>query len=160
MVQQFLKLAGGLLAPRPRIFERFNLRLALFSLGRFEQEIVVALGVERRVEIDEVNSLVLNVLTQHLKVVAEVKLVHAMRRLGKQSRAVNAALTGINPDLSAPLYQSSQVCRTKLLWAIAWNQFDAPALTRRNSTAAPFLVHTPSSDGVSRRGSHHQAGFL
>jgi hypothetical protein len=28
--------------------EGFNLRLALLSLGRFEKEIVVALGIERR----------------------------------------------------------------------------------------------------------------
>lgn len=76
-VNDFVELALGLFAPMPRIFKRRDLRLALVALGRFEEEIVVALGVERRIEVDEVNGFGRKVLAHHLKVVAEVELVHA-----------------------------------------------------------------------------------
>ena len=84
--------------PEPKIrykrydeaFKRRDLRLALVPLGRFEQEIVVALGIERRVEVDEVNGFVREVVAQDVEVVAEVKLVHPRGSVGKEPRAVNA----------------------------------------------------------------------
>ena len=45
-------------------------------LGRFEQEIVVALGIERRVEVDEVNGFGREALAQDVKIVAKEKLIH------------------------------------------------------------------------------------
>ena len=77
-VHQFVELALGLLAPMPRVFKRDDLRLALVPLGRFEEEIVVALGIKRRVEIDEVNGFGRDVVTQDVQVVAIVKGVHGL----------------------------------------------------------------------------------
>jgi hypothetical protein len=45
-------------------------------LWRFEQEIVVALGIERRGEVDEVNGFSRDVVAQHHEVVAEIELIH------------------------------------------------------------------------------------
>src|ERR1039457_6422514 len=92
-MHQFVELALGLFAPMPRVFKRRDLRLALVPLGRFEQEIVVALGVERRVEVDEVNGFVLEVLAEHLQVVAEEKLVHPAS-LKQPGGGVNSAAQG------------------------------------------------------------------
>ena len=75
-VDQFVELALGLFTPMPRVFKRRDLRLALVSLGRFEEEIVVALGIERWVEVDEVNGFIFDVLAEHQQIVAEVELVH------------------------------------------------------------------------------------
>jgi hypothetical protein len=49
---------------------------AVVALERLEQEIVVALGVERRVEVDEVNAFGREVLAQDLKIVDEIELIH------------------------------------------------------------------------------------
>ena len=74
--------ALGLLVPVPGIFKGFNLRLAALTLGRFEEEIVVALRIERRVEVDEVNGFVREVLAEDVEVVAVEKLVHPRKKLG------------------------------------------------------------------------------
>ena len=50
-------------------------------LGRFEQAIVVGRGIERRVEVDEVNGFGREVVAQDVEIVAEEKLVHAARVL-------------------------------------------------------------------------------
>ena len=76
-VHQFVELALGLFAQMPRVFKGRDLRLALVPLGRFEQEIVVALGIERRVEVDEVNGFVLDVFLEDVEIVAEEELIHA-----------------------------------------------------------------------------------
>ena len=76
-VNQFVELALGLFAQMPRVFKGRDLRLALVPLGRFEQEIVVALGIERRVEVDEVNGFVLDVFLEDVEIVAEEELIHA-----------------------------------------------------------------------------------
>ena len=57
--------------------------------GRFEQEIVVALGIERRVELNEVNGFGWEMLAAHLPMVATAKLVHAAR-LAKGRSGVNS----------------------------------------------------------------------
>ena len=111
-VHQLVELAFGLLAPMPRVFKRRDLRGAVIlgraallrrlsaapadrqvsptTNGRFEEEVVVALGIERRVEVDEVNGFVLDVLAEHHQVVAEEELIHVA-----QSR--KAAVTGQPP---------------------------------------------------------------
>jgi hypothetical protein len=76
-VQEFIKFALGLLVPMPGVLEGFNLRLAVVAARRFEEQVVVALGIERRVEIDEVNGCVRNVLAEDLEIVAVIELVHA-----------------------------------------------------------------------------------
>ncbi len=51
--------------------------LALVPLGRFEEEIIVALGIERRVKVDQVNGFGCDALAQDIQVITEVELVHA-----------------------------------------------------------------------------------
>ena len=81
-VDDLVVFALGLLVPMPGVLKRLDLRLAVLSLGRFEEEIVVALGVERRVEVDEVHGLVREVFAEHSEVVAVVKGIHARRECG------------------------------------------------------------------------------
>src|SRR5205807_1429751 len=52
----------------------YNLRGS--SLRRFEKQVVIALRVERGIEIDQIHARVRNVLAQHVEVVAVVELVH------------------------------------------------------------------------------------
>ena len=47
-----------------------------YKFRRVEEEIVVALGIERRVEVDEVNGFIREVLAKDVEVVAVEKLVH------------------------------------------------------------------------------------
>jgi len=100
-VHQFVELALGLFAPMPRVFKRRDLCLAVIGrarhsvravvclaqpgahgsdapyLGRLEQEIVVALGVERRGEVDGVNGFRCEVVADHIQIIPEEKLIHA-----------------------------------------------------------------------------------
>jgi hypothetical protein len=66
----------GFRAIVPAILERLDLAVRGRALGRLEEDVVVGVGVERRVEIDQVDALVRNVLAQHLQIVAIVKLAH------------------------------------------------------------------------------------
>jgi hypothetical protein len=91
LVQEFVKFALGLLVPMPGVLEGFNLRLAVVAAGRFEEQIVVALGIERRVEIDEVNGFVRNVLAEDLEIVAVVELVHWRESVRGKCGGVNSA---------------------------------------------------------------------
>jgi hypothetical protein len=48
-------------------------------LGRFEQEIVATFGVERRIELDEVNGFDREVVAQDVKVVTKEKSIHSRK---------------------------------------------------------------------------------
>jgi len=76
-VQQFLVFARGLVIPMPGVFKGLDLRFAVLALWAFEEQVVVALAVEGRVELDEVHALVLQVLAHHVEVVAVVEGGHA-----------------------------------------------------------------------------------
>ena len=89
-VDDVVVFALGLLVPVLGVLKRLDLRLAVLPLGRFEEEIVVALGVERRVEVDEVHGFVREVVAEDVEVVAVVKPVHPSRRLGKDWACVNS----------------------------------------------------------------------
>ena len=80
--------ALGLLVPVPGVLERLDLRLAALALGRFEEEIVVALGVKRRVQIDEVHRFRRDVLAEDSEVVAVVKGVHAFAGVCGKARGL------------------------------------------------------------------------
>jgi hypothetical protein len=56
----------------PAILEGLDLARRSLALRVGEDEVVVFFGVERRVKIDQVNGLVLQVPSYHLKVVAEI----------------------------------------------------------------------------------------
>jgi hypothetical protein len=53
----------------PGIVKSLDLRLALVPVRRPEEQIVIGVGIERRIEIDEIDALVLDVLAQNGKVV-------------------------------------------------------------------------------------------
>ena len=89
-VDDLVVFALGLLVPVPGVLKGLDLRRAALPLGRFEEEIVVALGIERRVEVDEVNGFAREVVAEDMEVVAVVKLVHPARRLGKDWACVNS----------------------------------------------------------------------
>ena len=66
----------------PGILERFDLAVGRRAGRRLEQDVVVGVRVERRVEIDEIDALVGDMLAQHLEIVTVEKLIarsHAKR---------------------------------------------------------------------------------
>ena len=115
LVQEFVKFALGLLVPMPGVLEGFNLRLAVIGSsgresaltrfflertdvrchGRFEEQIVVALGIERRVEINEVNGFVRKMLAEDLEIVAVIELVHWRESVRGKIGGVNSAVATI-----------------------------------------------------------------
>jgi hypothetical protein len=46
-----------------------------------EEDIVVALAVERRVNVDQINAFVRHAVAQHVKAIAEVECVHCYSRI-------------------------------------------------------------------------------
>jgi hypothetical protein len=91
LVQEFVKFALGLLVSMPGVLEGFNLRLAVVAARRFEEQIVIALGIERRVEINEVNGFIRNVLAEDLEIVAVIELIHPRASVRGKSGGVNSA---------------------------------------------------------------------
>ncbi|HEY1770298.1 MAG TPA: hypothetical protein VGG02_08590 [Chthoniobacterales bacterium] len=75
-MQQLAKLALGLVGPMPGILERLDLRLARPSLRQLEKQVVIALRIKRRVEIDQIHRLIRDLLPQHLQVIPVVEPVH------------------------------------------------------------------------------------
>ncbi len=67
--------AFGPVVPVPRILERLDLRVAVRALGRLEQDIVIGVRIERRVEIDKVHAFVSDMFAQHVQIVAIIELV-------------------------------------------------------------------------------------
>ena len=65
----------GLHAPAPCVLEGSDLCGGVLAGALAEQDVVRRIGVERRVEVDEVNALVSDVLAEDVEVVAEVELV-------------------------------------------------------------------------------------
>ncbi len=66
----------GLVRPVPGVLEGFDLRLAGVALGGLEEEVVVALGIKGRVEVDEVHGFGGDAVAQDVEVVAVVEVVH------------------------------------------------------------------------------------
>jgi hypothetical protein len=62
-------LALSLLAPAPGILKCSDLRVRLVPPGSLEQQVVIALGIEGRVEIDEIDAVIGDVLAQDFEVV-------------------------------------------------------------------------------------------
>ena len=65
----------GLDAPAPCVVEGGDLRRRLLAAALAEEDIVRGVGVEGRVEVDEVNALVGDMLPQDVEIVAEVEVV-------------------------------------------------------------------------------------
>jgi hypothetical protein len=94
LVQQFIKFALGLLTPMPCVLKCFNVRLAFMSARRFEKNCVIAFGIKRRIEINEVNGCVRNVLAEDLEIIAVIELVHRAKVCaGKLAASISVSAT-------------------------------------------------------------------
>ena len=91
----FMKLPACLLAPMPGILKCGDLRVALHALGRFEQQVVVALGIERRIEINQIDRFIRNVIAQNIEVIAVVEFVHGLSKFLAHSVATRHRMRGI-----------------------------------------------------------------
>lgn len=65
-IYQFVVCLFGLQVPVPGVFERRDLRLRVGPALVFEQNVVVAVGIEWRVKVDQVNGLVPDVFPQDI----------------------------------------------------------------------------------------------
>ncbi len=68
--------AFGLGVPMPGVFKGGYLRFALGSALVLEKNVVIAVGIERRVQIDQVNATRRDVFPQDVQIVAVVESVH------------------------------------------------------------------------------------
>jgi hypothetical protein len=59
-----------------------NLRLAGVAFGRLEEQVVIALAIKRRIEIDQIDTFVCEVLPQHIQIIAEEQRVSGEGRRG------------------------------------------------------------------------------
>ena len=67
--------ALALQAPAPRILERLDLGGGLLATSFLEEDVIGGVGVEGRVEVDEVYGLVGDMFPEDVEVVPEVELV-------------------------------------------------------------------------------------
>ena len=65
----------------PSVFERRDLRFAVAARLVPKQHVVVSVGIERRVEIDQIDRLILDVVAKDLQIVAVVEGVHKRSRI-------------------------------------------------------------------------------
>ncbi len=63
----------------PRVLERGYLRLGLGAGFVFEEDVVIAVRIKGRVEVDQVDGLVLDVFPQDVQIVAVVEGVHGKK---------------------------------------------------------------------------------
>ena len=53
--------------------------VVFMSIAQFEQEIVIAFGVKRRIEINEINGFGREMVAEDVKIIPEEKLIHPTR---------------------------------------------------------------------------------
>src|SRR5579863_119920 len=76
LCDQFLKCVLSGLIPMPGVLEGGDLGFAIGAALIFEEDIVIAIRVERRVQIDQVYALGGDVFTQDVEIVSIVECVH------------------------------------------------------------------------------------
>ena len=64
--------------PVPCVFERRDLRFAVTARFVAKQHVVITITIKRRIEIDEIDGLVFDVVPQYLEIIAVVKSVHGI----------------------------------------------------------------------------------
>ena len=70
-----LERPGGCAIPNPRVFESANLSGRSGFAALFEQDIVVLIAVKWRIEINEIDALVLHIAAQDVEVIAVVEVI-------------------------------------------------------------------------------------
>ena len=58
------------------IFESHDLRIGIHPALVFEKHIVVAVGIERRIEINKIDRLIPDILPQDIQIIAVVKSIN------------------------------------------------------------------------------------
>ena len=91
-------------APAPRVVERGDLRRRIRAAALAEQDVVGGFGVERRIEIDQVDAFVADALAQDVQIVPEVETVggsflHVSVQSSPRGRL------GIPPSAPAEIYR-------------------------------------------------------
>jgi len=66
----------GIFIPLPSVFEGLDLRAGLAAVFLREEHVIGGVGIEGRVEVDQVHTLVLDVAPQDIEVIAVVEGVH------------------------------------------------------------------------------------
>lgn len=79
---KFLIHAKCVNVPFPRIFKCFELRSRASTVLFREEDVVVLIRIERRVEVDEINRLFFDVTPENVEVVAVVKVIHRKESSG------------------------------------------------------------------------------
>ncbi len=79
-MEEFVELALGLFAPMPGVLKGGDLRVGLVSLRRFEKHGIIALRIERRIEINEIDRFIRNVFAENIEIIAEIEFVHGRLR--------------------------------------------------------------------------------
>lgn len=75
----FFEHGGGELVPFPSVFEGLELGGGAGTVFFSEEDVVVLIAFERRVEINEVDGFVFDVKAENVEIVAVIKLVHGYR---------------------------------------------------------------------------------
>lgn len=84
-LDDFLVHGGGELVPLPRVLEGSELRGRAGAIFFGEEDVVILIAFEWRVEINEVNSLVFDIAAENFEVIAVVKMVHSLVSYQKES---------------------------------------------------------------------------
>lgn len=71
--EDFEEFMLGLITPVPGIFKGGDLGIRLVPFGGFEEEVVIALGVEGGIKVDEVYGFIFDVVTEDVEVITEVE---------------------------------------------------------------------------------------
>ena len=74
-VHDFVKGLFAMRGPVPGVLERLDLRLRLLAGRRLEQHVIGRVGIERRVEIDQIDALAANLLAQNFEIVTVIEPV-------------------------------------------------------------------------------------
>lgn len=80
-LDNFLVHGGGELVPFPSVFEGFELGAGAGAVLFGEEDVVVLVAFERRVEVDEVDGFVFDVAAENVEIVTVIKLVHGSTSL-------------------------------------------------------------------------------
>ena len=65
-----VKGALGRIRPVPCIIKRLNLRLAIIPRRGFEENIIIRIRIERRIKIDKINALILDLVSENREIIA------------------------------------------------------------------------------------------
>jgi hypothetical protein len=80
----------------PRVFESHYLRIGFESALVFEKHVVIAVAIERRVEIDKIDGFFVDIPSKNILIVAVIESVHAQAKCSiiREARTTFAFFVG------------------------------------------------------------------